>query len=491
MGRLKQAYLFPERSDIEAIIAVENQLAAPNDFRKRLSELLNQKNFRITEIAFWLGVDASEFSQWLRWFGIPFDARHTSLLVQPDLHTIGPGIVSQKIASIYTRTRNWLVVAAVLRVTLPALRDWVHAHAGTLQNLMLSGEVETLFSDSLTDDIPDAEMNEVRQIAAQIQITRFKSAQSSPKSPKKEKKGVNSTVQSRGENGDRTLDRYLYEAGKFSLLDIEEERRLGRRLLEGDLVARQQMAEANLRFVISVAKHYQNCGLSLKELIAEGNVGMMEATRHYDYRLGFKFISYAVWWIRQAILKALYENRTVRIPLNRSQILHNIDSATQELEQKLGAKPTLDQIAEVIDMSEADLSFALLSGGKIRSLDAPIGEDEEDTFGGLLEDPQSRSSTHTMMSQQLKDAIESVLHHLTPREAQVIQLYFGLNGSRPHTLEEIGLHFKGGYSSTEERRRENLSRERVRQIKERAIRKLRRKSNALRLISFVHWERDS
>ena len=273
---------------------------------------------------------------------------------------------------------------------------------------------------------------------------------------------------------DRSLDLYLREIGETPLINAAEEVRLARRIKQGDKKALEALTKANLRFVVSVAKQYQNQGLSLADLINEGNIGLIKAAKRFDETRGFKFISYAVWWIRQAILQALAEqSRIVRLPLNRVGTLHKIGKISSRLEQNLGRVPSPDEIARELELSEGEVSDTLKISNSHLSLDAPFSTSEDNSLIDILEDEFQPSPDEALLSQSLRVEIEKALDSLTPREAEVINLYFGLNSEKALTLEEIGARF-------------SLTRERVRQIKEKAIRRLRHASRSRSLRAYLN-----
>jgi len=258
-----------------------------------------------------------------------------------------------------------------------------------------------------------------------------------------------------------SLDKYLHEIGKVDLLSAEEEVELARKVRNGDNLALEKLIKANLRFVVSVSKQYQNQGLSLPDLINEGNLGLIKAAKRFDETRGFKFISYAVWWIRQSILQALAEQaRIVRLPLNKIGSINKINRALSELEQKYEREPSIDEIAKAIELAPGDIKDAMRSSGRHISMDAPLTEDEDGDMYEVLLSDESPSPDGNLLNDSLRKEIERALSSLTEREANIIKLYFGLNGKHPYTLEEIGEEF-------------NLTRERVRQIKEKAIKRLK------------------
>lgn len=273
---------------------------------------------------------------------------------------------------------------------------------------------------------------------------------------------------------ERSLDQYLQEIGDVPLLTAEEEINLARNIRQGDERALEKLTKANLRFVVSVAKQYQHQGLFLTDLINEGNLGLIKAARRFDETKGFKFISYAVWWIRQAILQALAEqSRIVRLPLNRVGALHKITRISSDLEQELGREPSAEEIAEELSMSSDEIMDALRISSRHLSLDAPFSPGEDNRLLDLIEDELQNAPDEILMEESLKNEIVRALDSLTEREAEVISLYFGLNTDRSYTLEEIGARFR-------------LTRERVRQIKEKAIRRLRHTSRSHRLHSYFN-----
>jgi RNA polymerase primary sigma factor len=262
---------------------------------------------------------------------------------------------------------------------------------------------------------------------------------------------------------------YLEDIKNHPLLTRAEEAELARRIREGDQLALEKLVRSNLRFVVSVAKKYQNLGMTLPDLIAEGNVGLVRAAQKFDETKGVKFISYAVWWIRQAILKALAENsKTFRLPINRATTLNKISKKEAELTQKLGREPKPEEVAAAMEMDVEEVRKLMNVSRKSLSLDAPLFEGEEKTlFSYLSDDDTLDPEEQTFESARAKE-IRETLDSLAPREAKIVKLYYGLDGNEPLTLREIGSIF-------------NLSRERIRQIKERAIERLRHASRARRL----------
>jgi len=265
--------------------------------------------------------------------------------------------------------------------------------------------------------------------------------------------------QGRSSEGDPLLASYLDDIADSTPLSSAQEAELARRIRAGDEVARNVLVEANLRFVVSVAKEYQNRGLSLAELISAGNVGLITASERFDETKGYKFISYAVWWIRQSILQALMEQSTVRMPVNRIDMLAKI-SRTYEALQQEGGTPSLDKVADTLGFSEDKVEQTLVDGQPVRSLDAPFDEGEERCLLDFVWDEDQLSPEEQVLEYTLREDIDNVLGGLNPREAEVLRLYYGLENEPPLTLDQIGLRFR-------------LTRERVRQIKEVALSKLR------------------
>ncbi len=272
----------------------------------------------------------------------------------------------------------------------------------------------------------------------------------------------------------KSLDQYLQEIGKVDLLTPDQEIELAIRIKKGDKQALESLTKANLRFVVSVAKQFQNQGLSLGDLINEGNLGLIKAAQKFDETRGFKFISYAVWWIRQSIMQAIADqSRMVRLPLNRVGSLSKIGKAYRDLEQEYERTPTTTELASILDMSADDVAYALQISGRHVSMDAPFsGDDDKNSLIDVLPNDQQPSPDGNLMTESLKNEVANILSGLTEKEAEVIRLYFGIGGERSATLEEIGERF-------------NLTRERVRQIKEKAIRNLRHSPQSKRLKAYL------
>jgi len=275
-------------------------------------------------------------------------------------------------------------------------------------------------------------------------------------------------------NRDSTsLDKYLQEIGRVELLTTEDEVVLAHRIKLGDHEALERLTNANLRFVVSVSKQYQNQGLSLSDLINEGNLGLIKAAQRFDETRGFKFISYAVWWIRQSILHALAENsRIVRLPLNKVGVLNKVLRMHSILEQKLGRNPDAEELAEELRMSARQVTDILKNAGNHISVDAPLNQDEEGTMLDQMRQEDGPTPEKNLIYESLKTEIERVVGTLSTREAEVIRCYFGLTHAYPMTLQEIGERY-------------NLTSERVRQIKEKAIRRLKQTTRSEVLKSYL------
>lgn len=262
----------------------------------------------------------------------------------------------------------------------------------------------------------------------------------------------------------QSIEKYLEEIGGYSPLAPAEEVELARLIRKSNGKALDKLVKANLRFVISVAKEYQGQGLPLQDLISEGNLGLIKAAQRFDETRGFKFISYAVWWIRQSILQALAEqSRVVRLPLNRVGAINKVGRALEELEKRFGREPSMEEIADKMEITAYEVADVMKTSARHLSLDEPFKEEEGNSLLDVIESDRYAPPDDTLMKESLEVEIDKVLSTLKPREAEIIRLYFGLDGDRPLTLEEIGEHFK-------------LTRERVRQIKEKALRRLRHRS---------------
>ena len=275
----------------------------------------------------------------------------------------------------------------------------------------------------------------------------------------------------------QSIDRYLQEIAKIELIDATEEIDLAIKIRTGSAGERKKaldkLTNANLRFVVSVAKQYQNQGLSLGDLINEGNLGLIKAAQRFDETRGFKFISYAVWWIRQSILQALADqSRIVRLPLNRVGAIKKIGKAYNELEQKNERKPSVDELADEVDMSLLDVHEALKMSGRHLSMDAPLVNGEDSKMSDVMPDTNQPAPDHIYKMESLQFDMSRALNKLDERERKIIELYFGFGTGKAHTLEEIGDKYE-------------LTRERVRQVKEKAIRKLKHNSETNNLKSYL------
>jgi len=270
-----------------------------------------------------------------------------------------------------------------------------------------------------------------------------------------------------------SLDKYLQEIGKVDLISADEEVILAQKIKDGDEIALEKLTKANLRFVVSVAKQYQNQGLSLPDLINEGNLGLIKAAKRFDETRGFKFISYAVWWIRQSILQALAEqSRIVRLPLNKIGSINKINKTYASLEQKYEREPSADEIANVLEISANDVRESQRNSGRHISMDAPLVDGEDSNLYDVIMSGESPNPDDSLINDSLRTEIERSLITLTEREADVIRLYFGLGSKHAMTLEEIGEKF-------------DLTRERVRQIKEKGIRRLKHTSRSKILKTYL------
>lgn len=271
-------------------------------------------------------------------------------------------------------------------------------------------------------------------------------------------------------NNKQSLENYFKEVGEVELLTPEEEIELARRIKQNDQKALQKLVSANLRFVVSVAKSYQNHGMSLEDLINEGNLGLIKAAYRFDETRGFKFISYAVWWIKQGILQAIAEKtRMIRLPMNRVGTLTKIGKVITQLEQEHERAPTSEEIAEVLDIESEEVSFTVKKAMRAVSMDSPIHADGKNRLVDTLPNRLDPEPDSDVMDDSLREEVNYILKTLNDRESRILKLYYGLDGEKEHTLEEVGMEFK-------------LTRERIRQIKEKALNKLRdnTRSNLLR-----------
>jgi RNA polymerase primary sigma factor len=271
----------------------------------------------------------------------------------------------------------------------------------------------------------------------------------------------------------QSLDKYLQEIARLELITADMEVDLAKRIHQGDTVALEKLAKANLRFVVSVAKQYQNNGLALGDLINEGNIGLIKAAMRFDETRGFKFISYAVWWIRQSILQALAEQtRVIRLPLNQVGSLNRISKTFSSLEQEFQREPSVEEIAHSMDIPIEEVENTMRAGARLQSVSAPFASGEENSLLDVLVDVGEATPDAPLMHDSLKKEVARVLATLTARESEIITDYFGLNGSHSLTLEEIGNKF-------------NLTRERVRQIKEKVTRRLRHTARSKNLKAYL------
>lgn len=271
----------------------------------------------------------------------------------------------------------------------------------------------------------------------------------------------------------KSIDKYLSDVSKEEMITAEEEVRLAKRIKKGDQVALNKMVSANLRFVISVSKQYQGHGLKLEDLIAEGNIGLIIAAKRFDETKGFKFISYAVWWIRQSIMQAIAENsRVVRLPLNKVSAIQKVSHAFSQLEQKFERPPSHDEIGELLEANAESVGNLFTYAQRQVSVDAPLMEGEDNSLLNVMPNSESRVPTDELMVESLRSDIERVLVHLKEREAEVLRLSYGLSGQPPMTLEEIANNL-------------GLTRERIRQIREKGLRSLRKKANSELLKNYL------
>ncbi|MDD4544801.1 MAG: RNA polymerase sigma factor RpoD/SigA [Bacteroidales bacterium] len=270
-----------------------------------------------------------------------------------------------------------------------------------------------------------------------------------------------------------SLDKYLQEIGRLEMISPEEEVKLAQRIKQGDQEALERLTNANLRFVVSVSKQYQNQGMSLPDLINEGNLGLIKAAQRFDETRGFKFISYAVWWIRQSILQALAEqSRIVRLPLNKIGSLNKINKAYARLEQEYERTPNPEEVASELELTDSEVRESLRHSGKHLSMDAPLTTDEDNNMYDYMRSDEDTTPEAELMYESLQKEINRAISTLTQKEGDILKMFFGLDGYPPMTLDEIGLEF-------------DLTRERVRQIKEKAIRRLKHTSRSHILQSYL------
>ncbi len=294
-----------------------------------------------------------------------------------------------------------------------------------------------------------------------------------PKAKSKKQTALEKKLQRIGSDANRALSRYLQEIGRFQPLDPSREVELACRVKQGDRRALKELTEANLRFVVSVAKDYQGQGLPLTDLINEGNLGLIKAAERFDETRGFKFISYAVWWIRQSVLQALAEHsRIIRLPLNRVGTISKINKASERLEQEFERSPRDDELARQLDMRSHEVADAVRISRRHHSLDTPFSDEDKNCLLDVIEDTKQESPDKYLMKDSLREEVEAALNTLKERERDVIKMYFGIGRDYALTLNEIGEEF-------------DLTRERVRQIKEKAIKRLRHKSRSKKLRSYL------
>jgi RNA polymerase primary sigma factor len=292
------------------------------------------------------------------------------------------------------------------------------------------------------------------------------------KKPRK-RKGISTGLKGSDSFADSSISWYLEQINKIALLTREEEDRLSRATRAGDEKAKEQLIKANLRFVVSIAKKYQTSGISLLDLINEGNMGLIKAAEKFDPDRGYHFISYAVWWIRQAIILAISQKTSlIRLPLNRTADMQKIDKVHKKLEHKLGREPAPSEIAEELDMNDEEINHLRNISQDYISLDATYGDSEDTTILSMVVDQRIDSPDKKVLDESLRDALNSVLNTLTPSEADILKMRFGLDGYKPMSLQQIGEKF-------------HLSKERIRQIEKKAIRRLRHPSRSQKLKSFI------
>jgi RNA polymerase primary sigma factor len=274
-------------------------------------------------------------------------------------------------------------------------------------------------------------------------------------------------------NEKQLLESYYRDIGEIQLISPDEEIELAKRIKQNDQIALKKLVSSNLRFVVSIAKSYQNHGLSLEDLINEGNLGLVKAAHRFDETRGFKFISYAVWWIRQAILQAIAEKtRMIRLPMNRIGILTKIRKVYSKLEQEFERSPSTEELASILDMDSDDISNTIKKASHVTSFDSPINSNINIRLIDIIEDKDGLKPDSELMDESLKDEVIQILKGLTSREAKILKLYFGLDGEKARTLEEVGMEFR-------------LTRERIRQIKEKALNKLHRSSRSKELRQYL------
>jgi len=318
----------------------------------------------------------------------------------------------------------------------------------------------------------DSKLKKPSKKADKLEAKKEIPEEKKPKKPAKKKK-IDKKIQNIGNDANRSLSKYLNEISKFEPLHPDREVELTIRVRQGDRQALKELTEANLRFVVSVAKDYQGQGLPLTDLINEGNLGLIKAAERFDETRGFKFISYAVWWIRQSVLQALAEHsRIVRLPLNRVGTISKINKASEKLEQEFERPPRADELSKQLDMKINEINDAQRISRRHHSLDTPFADDDKNSLLDIIPDNLTDEPDKELHLDSLKDEVQSALSTLKDRERDVIKMYFGIDYEYALTLNEIGEEF-------------GLTRERVRQIKEKAIRRLRHRSRSRRLRSYL------
>ena len=322
---------------------------------------------------------------------------------------------------------------------------------------MLEGmDVEIV--DKSFDEIPDEELAEAEETGSEL----IKTA------------NLEEALSSEGIAVDDPVKIYLKEIGRVPLLSNEEEQELARRMEEGDEEARAKLCEANLRLVVSIAKRYAGRGMQFLDLIQEGNMGLIKAVEKFDYSKGYKFSTYATWWIRQAITRAIADQaRTIRIPVHMVETINRVLRTSHSMVQKLGREPTTDEIAQELHMEVSKVEEILKIAQEPVSLETPIGEEEDSHLGDFIQDDEASQPSEEASYTLLREQLEDVLSTLTPREEEVLRMRFGLRDGKPHTLEEVGKEF-------------DVTRERIRQIESKALRKLRHPSRSKKLRDFLN-----